>query len=139
MCDKVIIGEDKSATIVRIIDTIAFHEGIPHKTGDLFELSDLRLFVSIKRGDATGKLQLLVTCVDPSGERTPTGMVSHEADGGPESGANVVGPVRFRWAGEGLYWLELNAGRATIARTPIRLNIQKSPVPEAKAVKTKKV
>jgi hypothetical protein len=123
-CDKVIIGEDKTATLVRVYDTIGIPPGNSPKIGDMIEMRDSTLFVSIKKGNASGKNDLFAVCIDPSLTETPLGLLPYTAVGTAESGANGILPVRIRWAGEGIYWTELRtADGRVVARTPAKIMI----------------
>jgi hypothetical protein len=124
LCHHVVIGEDKTATLVRLIDTIGLPVEEARKPGEVGEVGGLTLYISLKRGESSGSFSMILESVDPTGKRTKIGRTKYEAKGEPETGANIMGPCRLAWAGEGLYWLELSTeGGKLVARTPVRIYV----------------
>lgn len=122
VCEKVLIGDDRTATIVRIIDTVGITPEIARTgLGAAVEVGGVSLFISMKNGDATSKYRLNLNVVDPGGNRRSIAHSDVMPRGDPQSGQNVVAPVRIYWAGPGVYWIELAVGNKRIARTPIQV------------------
>lgn len=124
VCNQVVVGDDKVATLVRLVDTVGLSPTEHRTIGEPAEFAGLTLFMAIRRGDSSGKFSLVLSVIDPSGKRTVSGTVNYEALGGPESGTSVTGPLRIVWEGAGLYWIELSTQKKKlIARMPLRLLI----------------
>ena len=120
-CDNVIVADDKTVSIIRIIDSITLSAEEKHKMGSGLDFSNLRFFAAVKAGGARGKLTFLLLCTDPRGSSHPIGSAEATFDNGPESGANIISPLRLHWGGSGVYWFELQYNGLTLARTPIKL------------------
>jgi hypothetical protein len=122
LCDQVVVGADRTATVVRIVDTIGVPPDAGHKIGDVVGFTDVALFISLKKGESTdAETDLVLTSVDRFKKRTPVGRATFRVTGAPENGTNILGHPRFRWAGEGLDWLELTAEGTLLAKTPVKL------------------
>lgn len=122
ICDRVIIGIDQTATIVRIVDTVGVPDDPERKVGLPVEIGGVTLFVSVKRGGADGEYPLTLVSRGPNGKRSRIGEMKFLAEGEQQRGANMVGAIRFVWWGEGLYWYELEtASRKVIGRTPMKV------------------
>lgn len=121
LCEKVIVGQDQSASVISIVDTITFPRGENHTPGDMIEFATASLFLALKCGDAKGTFNLIVQCVDPAGRKTPIASVPYEASGEGQSGANAIGPVAVCWGGVGVYWFELVADDVVISKTPFKI------------------
>lgn len=123
VCNQVVNGNDGTATLVRIVDTIGIDAETPPNKGDRFEVSSVSLFVSMKNADAKKKYELIFDVLDPSGTRSRIGHAVINPVGNPEAGQQIISPVRVLWGGEGVYWIELTIGESLIGRSPIRLTI----------------
>jgi len=135
VCDKVIIGEDKVISAIRIIDVLHLvpQPGKSMPEG-IVEFQQVSLLTIIKKAGASGRFDMKIFSVDPLGKRSEIGGA--EIDFGnefPETGRNTSEPLRLNWAGAGLYWIELKIDGRLIARTPLRINI----VPEQKGKSSK--
>jgi hypothetical protein len=122
--DHAILGDDKTLTVVRTVDTVNLREAPPIEHGDTLVLDPLKLVAMLKTGNARGKFNLAFLSVNPGGTRSPIGIAPEAAfEGPPESGANVVAEVGLEWHGPGLYWIELEVNGVQLARTPLKLNV----------------
>jgi hypothetical protein len=122
LCGQVIVGDDKVPTLVRIIDTIGLPPRQDLVPGGIGEVGPLTLFISLRRGDSSGRFSFVLASIGPDKQRTAVGKVEYEAIGEPESGATIMGSVRVAWGGEGLYWLELSTKKGNLlARTPLKI------------------
>jgi hypothetical protein len=121
LCEKVLPGIDGSVSIIRMIDTIGVPNDPNRKKLDFVELPEIQLFLAIKR-IGTVPMVLELSSVDPHDKRTRLGRLEYAPEKTPEGGTVTSSPVRFRWGGEGIYWLELSTtdGRS-VGRTPFRV------------------
>lgn len=127
-CENVLIGTDKTVSLIRVVDTVGLPPDDHRKNGDLIELN-MKLFIGLKNAEATGTTNLLLVCVGPNGKKFPIGVIPFPVDGAPEAGRNVISNLRFQWNGDGLYWFNLllpDAGSTLIARTPLRITQEDS-------------
>src|SRR5687768_1401934 len=85
VCTQVVIGDDKVPTLVRCIDTIGMKARPIPNAGEVSEIAQLTLFVSLKRAESSGKFLLVLSAVDPAGKRTKMGTIAFEAKGEPEA------------------------------------------------------
>ena len=130
LCNQVITATDHTVSAIRIVDTLKV-DG-EHKTGEGIEVGTLQLLTIIKAGNARGKFDFMLTCVDPSEKSEPVGLAPEiKFEGGPTEGYNIAAPVRLQWGGPGTYWFELLADNVVIARTPLAVNIGKPDTPQA--------
>ncbi len=122
LCDKVIIGNDLTATVVRIIDTVGVPPDKKRKPGDKMVVGGVSVFISIKNGESDGDFSLFLECLDPKQKRTRIGRIAYATKGEPHRGGNTVAPFAVRWAGEGVYWYELTtADGSLLGRSPFKL------------------
>src|SRR5262249_17499669 len=120
-------ADDRTVSAIRIVDTVNVIEQPESGTG--LEIGAVRLLAIIKKGYAEGKIDFVLMCVPPAGESEPVGLATVEMmEGDAVTGYNIVLPLRVNWNGPGMYWYELRANNVVIARTPLKVAIQK---PEA--------
>lgn len=131
ICDQVVLGNDGTPTLVRIVDTV----GVPAEIepGRTVDVRGVSLFLSLKNADAAEDYQATLSIVAPSGDKTVIGTVTVPTTGNPSSGRNVISPVRLPWSGEGLYWYEVAVADTLIARSPVHF-VSGSPGDLAKKV-----
>lgn len=125
-CERTLLDQGGVVTAIRIIDNVTLAETPPkpHTGGTLLEMSNITLLVVVKKGEASGRFDMGVVSVNPANERGPVGLAQAFFDGSPESGANIIVPLRLNWNGPGLYWIELMVKNKAIARTPIRIKVE---------------
>lgn len=128
-CDAALVDKDGMVSIVRTLDTLIFSPDRPvAEIGIPTELhnSPAKMVVLLKRHDAVGTQPISIIQTAPSGDTEPIGLVvvDFKAGAGPETGYNFIGPIRFVWRGEGLYWFAVQTKDGTVlARTALRLKI----------------
>jgi hypothetical protein len=123
-CESVVVGDDKTLTIVRTIDTLTLPPGIQPKTDEPMEFTGAaKLVVLLKQASAKGQHEITLTVMNPLNKREPIGFIRQDfpTDAAPEVGYNFVAPVRILWRGEGLYWIEIRSGKQVIGKTPLRI------------------
>jgi hypothetical protein len=122
VCEQAIQGKDDVFSAIRIVDTITLQPSDELETNQNVEMPALKLLVMLKQGDANGQFKLLMACTDPNGNKTPIGAAVVNFVGNADSGSNMITPVRIKWTGEGLYWIELTVDHRLIAKTPLRVS-----------------
>jgi hypothetical protein len=129
-CNSVVNGQDNTLSIIQTIDTIFISPETQFKIGEVVDLGGpLRLVVLLKQGDAVGRHEMEVSYRNPDGTRDPIGKLWQDfpPNAPPEMGYNFIAPVRLRWRGLGLYWLELRLGKKLLARTPLNVKYMEVP------------
>ncbi len=122
LCDNVIVGNDLTPSLIRLLDTVGVPPDANRKIGDRLEVFGVTLFISVRRGDAEASTRLVVQSVDPAGKRDRIGELRYKDVAQPYRGTNTQAPLLVRWRGEGLYWYELATPDGTvIAKLPFRL------------------
>jgi hypothetical protein len=127
-CESVVTGEDKTLTLVRTVDTITLPPEIAAKMEGYVDFGGAaKLVVLLKQANAVGHHEIIVAVRNPSKTVDPMGLIQQDfpANAEPEVGYNFVTPVRLKWRGKGLYWIEVRVGKQLLARTPLRINIGK--------------
>ena len=128
ICENVLAERDDVMSAIRIVDTLTVPPRQPGQPniGDICCFGRLQLLTILKNGDATGEFQCQFVCRDPTQKTTPVAVADVVVDGGPEGGQNMAGPALVRWAGEGLYWIELMIGDTLIAKTPLKIKLEEA-------------
>jgi alkanesulfonate monooxygenase SsuD/methylene tetrahydromethanopterin reductase-like flavin-dependent oxidoreductase (luciferase family) len=134
LCERVIISTDGTASIIRIVDTVGVPEDPARKKNDYIELGGIQTFVAIKRIDSD-PVDLVVSCIDRRGKRSPVGILKNRPEVTAQGGTNAIAPLRLRWSGEGMYWLELaTADGRLVGKTPFQV-VSGSPEQVAEKIK----
>jgi hypothetical protein len=133
--DHAVLGEDKSVTVVRTVDTITMPQLPTVEDATLMLLRPLKLVIILKGDNAKGKFSIAILCTGPDAEKAPVGVAEYVIgpDDRPESGVNVVTDACVLWRGPGLYWLELETNGIRLGRTPLRINVAEQEPASAKA------
>jgi hypothetical protein len=134
LCDRVIKDAvDGTYSFIRCVDTFNLSEVPRGDPGEVIDLDATSVVVMLKNAGAAGSFDILLRCEPPSGEAEPIGVVSADFTGAPESGTNVVAPMRFPWAGAGVYWLTVQIDGQVVGRNPFRVNLLPAPVSPGEA------
>jgi hypothetical protein len=134
ICDRVIVAEDdKTVSAIRLVDTISLPYDVVETGSKGAELSALKLLVIIRKGEASGVINLKLVCADPTGKRDTIGTsepITLEGDD-PLTGTTLITSVRLINIKNGVYWIELLANDSLIARTPLRVRIKEEKTSES--------
>jgi hypothetical protein len=138
VCEKAIVGEDKTLSLIRIVDTITLPEGLTVPAGAAFELTNLALVIILKTGEGKpGKHKVHFHWVMPSGDIFLAAESDIDLRDVPQSGgANLISHLRLRWEKAGLYFIEVRVDGDVVSRVP--LNVQTSQVSVANTKAGKK-
>ncbi len=120
-CEKVLDEKDGAISAIRIIDRLTFTAtgaNAPEKMPPM-PLS-ITLLVRFKSGDATGKHELKVKPVSPSGKELPVFTFPFVLGGG-ELSANMILGYSAKFGEPGVYWFEVMIGDKLY--TKVSLNI----------------
>jgi hypothetical protein len=121
ICEKSLMEQDNSPSLVRIVDTIHVALAPTAKPGDTIQL-DLIMFVMFRCGDARGPRKYQVWATSPSGGRGLSGEMEGNFPGPPEMGIIFRAPeLSFPWDKEGRYSFEIHLNG--VVQTKIPLNV----------------
>lgn len=142
LCERVIRDEDKSLTVVRIIDRVTFQVPAGILSSGVFSLGaalfQACMFVMFRSGNAKGKRKLILRAFAPDGNKFMedlTVQVIFDGKGETNTVAQIQIGTQFRM--EGLHWFHLFLDDRPLTRIPLRVAIQHqttsaSPGPVAK-------
>jgi hypothetical protein len=123
-CENVLFEQDGVITAVRIIDRIFVQRiATEKKEGEVAEVVQINLFVSLKGGGYVGKGKLKMFPVSPSGKELKTQETEVELPAQPNAGVNLVirGLLAFRE--EGVYWFRIYFNDELITQTPLDVQL----------------
>lgn len=120
ICEKIIVSKDEVLSAVRIVDHLALAQMAGVKPGDPVELGAFTVLATVKKGGAKdGDFDVSVSCTGPTGHKDVIGSYHMTLEGPANQHGNMLIPLRVRWFGEGMYWLNLETDAGdTIARSP---------------------
>src|SRR5437764_10241355 len=125
ICERVIIGQDQSATLVRLVDVVIVPS--PKAKDDILLFDDLQLFMALKFTiDIEEEVESSIYSVSPSGKRSRIMGGKIRLHGKAGEGTTTYMPLRLKWESEGLYWFEVDVAGTVIAKTPLNLRISKN-------------
>lgn len=125
-CEKVVEDKHGVLSLVSIVDQITNTAVGPNVPDEMppFTLN-LWLVVMLKADRARGRYSLKIRPEDPSGRDMPIMETPVQLEGG-ERGVNLVTPLQFGVALEGLYWFDVLFSAGTghdrlLSRIPLRV------------------
>ncbi len=133
LCEKVLIEQDNTPTLVRVIDrlitnTITINIGNPQgptPPQPEVEPFNLTLFISFKSGDARGKSTVKIELEAPNGIKRPPQELPVLFEG-EDRGVNLILPFKMKPDMEGLYWFNISLDDEFITRIPLKFIHQRS-------------
>ena len=131
-CEKVITDNENVLSLIRIVDKVtqtATGVDVPEQMPP-FVISDLKLVMSLKAGEARGRYALKLRPEDPSGSQLPPFEVAVQLISGNQ-GVNVITDMQLAVQHEGVYWFDIffvpGAGAEDWLLTRIPLEVQYQP------------
>lgn len=123
-CEKALQEADGVLSLIRIVDTINVQTVGPDAPDQLPEGMniDTTLVVVLKPGDAKGNQSLRIILEHPSGERHDGPQMSVPFAGAPNSGVNVLVPLKMGIQDIGLYWADVFVNDRLVTRVPLEIS-----------------
>jgi hypothetical protein len=127
LCEKILTEEDKVPSLIRCVDTLTLPQGAELENGEIAEWP-LWIALFLKTADARGKRKARMFLVNPSQKSEKLWEETIDFAEPEEGGEAKYFPLRIRWDGPGLYWLEIEVEDKKFARMPIRVRPATLPV-----------
>lgn len=125
LCEKVLQEKDGVLSIIRIIDTINITaSGMTAPDEMPAGQINLPAVVSLKAGMLTGKYEIEIVPVTPSGKKMHGVTVSAYFEGN-DRGVNVVLNMNLLVKEEGVFWFEVSVHDQLLTRIPLRVVYQR--------------
>ena len=116
-CEKALIEQDGTLTLVRIIDRAMKPPQIDEERRK--PLMNLTLAIGLRSGDFSGKGQLSVTARFPSGKEMPQPKPTEVVLSGGDAGQNVVTGVILGIEEDGTYWFDVRFDSHLLTQIPL--------------------
>lgn len=120
-CEKVLSEQDGVISAIRIVDRMTFTlagKDAPEKMPRM-NLA-ITLLVRFKSGDASGKYELNVKPISPSGKQLPIFTFPFDLGGG-ELSANMIMGYNVKVEETGIYWFEILLGKQSYTKVSLNL------------------
>ena len=107
-CEKVLTEGDGVLSLIRIVDRITQTATGVEVPEDMppFVISDLKLVITLKAGEARGRFAVKIRPEDPSGSQLrPFEVPVHLIAG--NQGVNLITDMQFPVQHEGVYWFDI--------------------------------
>jgi hypothetical protein len=118
LCERVAGDEDGRVAALDIVDGVEVEAGRPIA---------LNLIIAVVRGGWEGTIRLRVVAFDPLGEP----IASMEVDGDPPpipyAQSRILTPIELVPGRPGVFWFDVQLGRATVTRVPLRIDWRPTP------------
>jgi hypothetical protein len=108
LCEKVLNDSDGVLSLIRIVDRLiqtATGIDVPDQMPP-FLLSDIKLVIALKAGEARGRYAIKIRPEDPSGIQLPPFETPIQLSPGNQ-GVNLVSDLQFAVQLEGVYWFDV--------------------------------
>jgi uncharacterized protein DUF6941 len=125
LCESVLQEKDGRLSIIRVINRIT-QQAVGADTSEKMPAITIRLtaLISFRAGFARGSYNVKLRPITPSGKRLPEVSLPILLEG-EDRGHNLILPVMFQAAEEGLYWFDVLLAERLITRIPLRLLYQR--------------
>lgn len=118
-CEKVLQDKDGVASLIRIIDRVAF--SLPE--GQAAPPLSIWAAITIKAGFMHGKYTLALRGNSPSGRQMPDMSVPVLFEG-EDRGVGIYAQMNLAQLEEGLYWFDVIVEETLLTRMPLRILFQ---------------
>jgi hypothetical protein len=120
ICEKALIEQDRTPSVIRIIDTITVESDAPEMPPGVTKFT---LFLMFRGGPAVGMKTIGIVGLSPSGKQ----LVNHEREIellGDELSSIVDVLMQVSVSEAGLYWFEIRLDGNLETRVPLRVRYQ---------------
>jgi len=130
LCEKVLIEQDGSVSVIRIADRVQLQMqgppgvglagmAMPPGSGEPVPIFNLNCFVALKSGPAIGDYTLRMTFLTPSGNVQGTPIEHNVKLLGKDTGQNLITQLYIAAQEEGLYWVIVTIDDMELTRIPL--------------------
>lgn len=142
-CESILEDKDRVISVIRVIDgcqvfiTPNAPPEVPSKAVPV-QVSQ-NVLVSFRSGDAPGKHLLKLVLEQPDGKRSDIAEQEIELSPEPHGGSNIKIAATMLVYSSGVFWIDVNLDNKRFTRMPLRVSIQRLPMPEASSMKLTEV
>lgn len=121
LCESVLQEKDGRLSVIRIVNRIT-HQAVGSDTSEKMPAITIKLtaLISFRAGFARGSYNVKLRPTTPSGKRLPEVSLPILLEG-EDRGHNLILPVQFQAAEDGVYWFDVLLAERLITRIPLRL------------------